>query len=289
MSTAQPRFPEHSPTVAGRWLASDLRKLRRAAHIKQTVVAKELGCTPGKVVHFESGRSPIKRADLLAMLPLYGVPEERRTWYLDLCEKARQKGWWDGADGVPTWFGLYVGLEWGAEQIVSYDLGTIPGLLQTREYAEAVMESGFPDEPETAAGLVDQRMQRQRALDRSQDPLTLHAFIDEAALRREVVSRKVMRVQLDHLNRMAEHPHVTVQVVPYSAGAHSGHIGNFHILDFPNPEDPGVVFLENRCGGLYLEENDELDEYRRVVSELASLALDVETTKDFFGRLARGR
>lgn len=287
MST--PRIPEHSPTVAGRWLAADLRKLRTEAGLKQSDVAEELGCTHAKVGHLESGRSPVRRADLLVMMPMYGVPAERRDWYLDLCAKARQKGWWDGADGVPSWFSLYLGLESGAERSFCYDRGSVPGLLQTRAYVEAIIAAGYPDDPDYAAKVAEQRVQRQQILDRDEEPLKLIAIVDEAALRHEVGDRKLMREQWNHLVDMAGHPQVTLQVVPFASGAHAGQHGSFKIFDFSNPDDPGVVYLEVLRGGLYLEENDELADYRTAFDRLESLAWNPDDSVEFLKKLARSR
>lgn len=289
MATGTPRIPEHSPTVAGRWLANDMRKWRLQADLKQGEVAAELGCGQARIGHLETGHSPIRRGDLLVMMPMYGVPAERRDWYLDLCAKARQKGWWDGADGVPSWFSLYLGLESGAERTLCYDRGYVPGLLQTREYIDAVIAAGHPDDPDYAAKLTEQRVQRQQVLDRDEEPLELDAIIDEAALRQEVGDRKLMREQWNHLVEMAGHPRVSLRVVSFGSGAHAGQHGSFQIFDFPNPEDPGVVYLEVLRGGLYLEENDELANYRIAFDRLESLALNPDDSVEFLKKLTRSR
>ena len=287
-SASRRRFPEHSPTVAGRWLASDMRRLRIQAGLKQTDVAHELRCTNSKIGHLESGHTPIRRTDLLVMLPMYGVPEERRGWYLDLCDKARQKGWWDGTDGVPPWFSLHIGLEWGAESIEEFELGFVPGLLQTREYVTAMLAANDADASHSSR-IVEQRMQRQQVLHRSPDPLRIHMVLDEAVLHRVVGTSAVMRDQWKQLVLLAEAPNVKLQVLPYEAGVHRSHLGSFKLLDFPSPDDPGVAYIETLRGGLYLEENDELEEFREAFDSLCALALTPNETTGFLEKLARSR
>lgn len=278
---------EGSPTVAARLLANELRQLRIKTGMSQAAVAKELGCTPGRVGHIETRRNQPRRADLLVMLQMYKVPPERQVWYLDLLTKATEKGWWDGAAGIPEWFSAFVGLEWGASEIRNFELGLIPGLLQTREYMTALFQVDAADDQERIDSQVAQRMRRQEALHRKQNPLTLDAVIDEAVLHRIAGGSDVMRDQLAHLLDVAELPNVTLQVLPFGEGPHPAFGGGFHCLEFAATDDPGVIYVETRCGGLYLEEQEEIDEYHSVFARLTDMAMEPTASAALIRKVAR--
>lgn len=270
-----------SPTVWRRWLAFELARLRKEAGLDQKDVAKALRCTVGKVSYYETAERPVVVRDLdEVLLPLYNVPEEHWPRYIKAAKDSRRKGWWEQYDTrtVPTWFSLFIGLEQGASRIRVYEAQLIPGLLQTEEYAEAVARRGTAERAEAEVrDHVGLRMARQAALHRDSKPLRLWAVIDEAVLRRIVGSATVMRHQLLHVAEMAvSHPGVTVQVVPYSHGAHPGMTGRFQILDFPWPTDPGVAYIEHRAGALYLEEPLEIDAHTMAFEHLCGLALSPE-------------
>ncbi|GLY54800.1 helix-turn-helix transcriptional regulator [Lentzea sp. NBRC 102530] len=290
-----------SPTVVQRWLRGELKRLRKEAGFTQDAVARELRregrWSKAKVGHLETGHVLPHREDLQQLLPVYGVRGTRLEWYLELCDRARDHGWWDNAPGVPSWFGLYLGLEWGATVMVSYDLGFIPGLLQTRRYVEAVIRDGETDEDEVA-NQVNQRMRRQEALSRPR-PLKLHAIIDEAALYRVVGDVDVMREQIEHLialtgqqeprdtNLDDDEPFqvFTLQILPFSAGAHRGQLGSFSWMGFddsPHPirdaldpakNDPGVGYVENQAGGQYIDEPQPIARYLDTFRLLSGRAL----------------
>ncbi|MEV0649727.1 helix-turn-helix transcriptional regulator [Phytomonospora sp. NPDC050363] len=276
-----------SPTVAARLLANELRQLRTRAGLSQADVARELGCTPGRVGHMETRRNQPRRSDLLVMLQMYKVPAERQVWYLDLAAKAKEKGWWDGAEGIPEWFTTLIGLEWGASQIRTYELGLVPGLLQTADYMAALFEVDSPGEDELIAKFIEHRMRRQDPLHRTQNPLSLHAILDQAVINRVVREPGTMRGQLEHLLAMSDHPHVTVQILPFEAGPHPGFGGGFHCIDFAEADDSGVIYLETRCGGLYLEEETEVAEYHSVFERLATMALTPSQTKEMLEGLRK--
>ncbi|GLZ81954.1 transcriptional regulator [Actinorhabdospora filicis] len=263
---------ESSPTVAARLLANELRRLRMAAGLSQADVAGELGCAPARVGHLETRRNQVRRSDLLVMLQLYKVPVERQVWYLDLAVKAKEKGWWDRASGVPEWFSSLIGLEWGATQIQTFELSVIPGLLQTRGYIEAL----FRDDPERPEDVIrefaEQRLRRQEALTRDR-PMLLHAILDEAALRRMVGGPEVMREQLGHLVEVNQQPHIRVQVLPFVRGAVPGLESGFHLIGFGVEADPGVVYLETQIGGIFLEEENEITTYEVSWAKLTRSAL----------------
>ncbi|MGM1059752.1 helix-turn-helix domain-containing protein [Saccharothrix sp. Mg75] len=265
-----------SPTVGRRWLAQEIRRLREAAGLKQADVARRLRCNPTKITHLESMRTPVGGPDLEVLLPFLGVPAERVDWYLRVCDISREKGWWDGDRSIPGWFSLYVGLEAGASEIRSWETGFIYGLFQTRPYARRLLED--PD-------AVDARIRRQEALHR-EDPLVVHAIIDEAVLLRRMGDDQVMAGQLDHLVALGELPNITIQVMPFDAGAHRGHLGSYHWLGFPQPDDPGAVYLENQLGGWFLERAAELAVFQDDFAGLATRALSAEDSAALIARRA---
>ena len=282
-----PALPTISPTIGRRWLAQEVRRLREAAGLKQSDVAKRLRCNSAKVGHMESMRNAISAPDLEVMLPFLGVPPDRIDWYLQLADVAKEKGWWDGNRAIPDWFSLYIGLEWGASEIRKWDLGFVPGLLQTRAYADAVIRDGAEASEAYMREQTEARLRRQEALTRSEQPLELHVILDEAALRRCVVTGEALSEQLSFLAERAEHPQITLQVMPFAAGPHRGQLGSFQWLGFPRADDHGVVYLENQKGGLYLEEVEEITTFKHVFDELEAKALPPEQSAKFLTELAK--
>jgi transcriptional regulator with XRE-family HTH domain len=280
---AQP--PMLSPTVGRRWLAQEIRRLREAAGLKQSDLAKRLHCNPTKIVHIETKRNPMNAPDLEVLLPFLGVPDTRIDWYLRVCDLSKSKGWWDGNQAIPSWFSLYVGLEWGASEIRSWDMGFVPGLLQHRVYVEDMLRFAGP--VDLVEAQVDARLHRQQALHRKDDPLRVHAIIDEAALRRVIGNRRTLRLQLQRLISLSELPNVTIQAMPFGDSGHRGHLGSFRWLGFSEPGDPGAVYLENQAGGLFLEKPEELSLFTAEFASLAALALSPQDSVTFMAKLAK--
>jgi transcriptional regulator with XRE-family HTH domain len=266
-----------SPTVWRRWLAFELVRLRQDAGLEQKDVARALRCSVAKISYYETAERPVVLRDLdEVLLPLFKVPRNRWPTYLQAARDSRQKGWWERYDAItlPSWFSLFVGLEQGASQIRVYEAQLVPGLLQTREYAEAVARSGTAERSDAeVARHVDLRMQRQAVLEREPDPLRLWVALDEAVLRRVVGSPALMAEQLRHLAEVAERPKVTIQVMPYSGGAYPGMTGRFQIMDFAWPSDPGIAYVEHRAGSLYLEEPKEIDAHSVAFAHTCAVAL----------------
>jgi transcriptional regulator with XRE-family HTH domain len=269
-SVAEP--PILSPTVGRRWLAQEIRRLREVAGLTQGDLAKRLRCNPSKITHIENMRNPVNGPDLEVMLSFLDVPAGRVDWYLRVCDLSREKGWWDGNEAIPGWFSLYVGLEWGASRIHSWDMGYVPGLFQTPDYVESILRYNGPDA--LVRSQVDARLRRQEALHRKTDPLKVHAILDDAVIRRPMGDIKVMRAQLHHLIALSELPNVTIQVMPFGNPDHRGHLGSFKWLGFPEESDPGVVYTENQIGGLFLEKPAELRVFTAGFAELCVQAMD---------------
>jgi hypothetical protein len=218
--------------------------------------------------------APGSLARLWVLLELYGVTGPERDGLIRLAREARQPGWWHSfRDVLPNPYEVFIGLEAGAASIRNFEPVVVPGLLQTDEYARQ-MSRGGPREldREDIERRVQVRMERQRIVTREDRP-RLWAVIDEAVIRRVVGGPEVIAEQLRHLIECAEHGKTTLQVVPFSAGAHAGTTGPFIILDFPEPTDPSVVYVETLAGDLYLEERADVDRYTLAFDRLLAAAL----------------
>jgi transcriptional regulator with XRE-family HTH domain len=246
------------PTVRRRRLGSELRRLRESQSIKLEEVADRLGLAPSTLSRIETGKAPTRTAYLNSMLEIYGVVDSgQRQVLLEMAREGHRKGWWAVWDGVlPTGFGIYVGLEAEAASLRVYEAQVVHGLLQTEDYARAVMSTvrrrQTADEIDR---LVQLRMQRQDVL-RRDDPLKLWIILDEAVLRRMEGPSPVLRRQLEHLYEASHWPNVTLQVLTFGSGLHPGMGGAFAIIEFPERFDPDVVYTEGVTGQAYIEERD---------------------------------
>jgi transcriptional regulator with XRE-family HTH domain len=268
---------EHSPTVRRRRLALELRRLREAARLTCEEVAEHLECSASKISRVETGRVSVSPRDVRDMLELYGVPAAQREGLVQLARDSRQKGWWHAfSDTMQPQFATYVGLESAASEIRIYEVSLIPGLLQTEDYARAVIRSGMMSSPvEDVERAVALRMARQPAMTRD-DPPKVWAVVDEAALRRRVGGAGLMRLQLEHLLAQAALPNVAVQVIPFGGGAHPAMGRPFVILVFPERVDTDVVYLEDQTSALYVEDVAEVDRYNVFFNHLRATALSFD-------------
>lgn len=261
------------PTLRAQWLGQSLRELRDSAGMTLARAAEFLQRNAATVSRFESGEYPIRRPDLMALLDLYGVAERRRRdGLLRLSEDVWQKGWWDGyAADVEHQFVDYVWLESRATSIRAVDTNVLPGLLQTRDYAEAVITAADWDAaPEQVARWVQLRMNRQALLHRAEPP-RFSALIDEFVLRRAVGGIAVMRNQLAHLLDSAELPYLELRVLPSSLGAHASPSGGFLVFGIAEP-DMEVGYAETVGGAVYVEPPDS-ERFVRVYDRLLDSAL----------------
>ncbi len=269
------------PTVRRRQLMAELKRLREAARLTQEDVAERLDWHPTKVMRIETGRTAPHPNDVRLMLDLYGVTDrDQASALVKLAKDARQRGWWYSyRDVLLNRYEFFIGLEWEASSIRDFELAMIPGLLQTEDYARALITSGpLQLDRDDVERLVEVRMTRQRALTRQDGP-RLWAILDEAAIRRVVGGAAVMRAQLDHLAEANERPNITIQVVPYGAGAHPGQLGPFIILEFAQPTEPEVVYMETVGGNLYVDKAEEVHLYTAAFERLHAAALSpAETT-----------
>lgn len=263
----------------------ELRRLREAAHVTIDHVAERLECSGSKISRIETGQTGVTPRDVRDMLDIYHVEPEYAEQLLKIAREARQKGWWQLYGDVLT--GAYVGLEAAADHIRSYEALVVPGLLQTEEYAQAMIHAARPDISVTEVEKrVRVRMSRQ-SLVTQDDPIDLWVVLDEAVLRRPVGGRAVMRRQLEHLSLAASWPNVTLQVLPFSAGAHAGMDGTFTMLLYDESAGQNFVFASNAAGGLFLEKDDELQRYGFIFDYLRANALRPDESVSMIVKLTK--
>ncbi|WP_449063241.1 helix-turn-helix domain-containing protein [Planomonospora algeriensis] len=268
-------------------VGAHLRRLRTACGITREEAGRAIRASDSKISRLELGRTGFKQRDVADLLTLYGVTDEaERETLLALAVRAGAPGWWhEYGDAVPHWFDAYLDLEQAACVIRTYQLQFVPGLLQTEDYARAVIGSGHRDAPaEEIERRVALRMRRQRLLHRP-DPPRFWAVIDEVALRRLVGGRATMRAQIERLIELAELPHVTVQIMPFGAIGHAETSGPITILRFPEGELPDVVYLEQLSGAVYLDKEADTSRYRYVMNRLSVEAGQPAETAEILHRI----
>ncbi|MEU4228090.1 helix-turn-helix transcriptional regulator [Nonomuraea sp. NPDC026600] len=276
-----------SPTVLRILLGTQLRRLRTEQRISREDAGYAIRASHAKISRLELGQVSFKERDVADLLTLYGVtdPAERAP-LLELARQANAPGWWHKyGDLLPGWFEVYIGLEGAASVIRTYENQFVPGLLQTPEYARAVIKLAHETTPDAELDRrVALRIRRQDRLagDRA---LKLWAVIDEAVVRRALGGREVMRRQVEHLLEMTARSNVTVQVVPFERGGHAAAGGPFSILRFPERDLPDVVYLEQLTSALYLDKPAESEHYMQVMDRLSVQADSPEQTKRFLERL----
>ncbi|MCN0176744.1 helix-turn-helix domain-containing protein [Salinispora arenicola] len=275
------------PTVLRMMLGAQLRRLRESRGVTREGAGWEIRASESKISRMELGRVGFKERDIADLLTLYGItdPQEREA-LLRLARDANSPGWWHQyGDVLPSWFQAYLGLEAAAALIRTYELQFVPGLLQTQEYARAVVLLGhgraLPAEIDRRVAL---RMRRQQVLHRK-DPPQLWAVVDEAALRRPIGGPAVMRQQVTALIDATRLPNVRLQVVPFAAGGHAAAGGAFSILRFGDAELPDVVYIEQLTSALYLDKREDLEFYAVAMERLCVEAEPPERTPELLGRI----
>jgi len=282
-----PALRNGSPALFKRMIALSLRKWRLETGMPQKTAAVRLDRTIQHISNLESGQLPTA-SDLEILLSHYGK-DDRIAFMRELLSAAKKaKNWWTAMSGVtPKWFDLFLGLESGAAELYSFDTVVVPGLLQTPEYAMAVLR-GNPDlTDEQVEQRTKLRLGRQQILDRESEPVHVWTVLDESVLYRQRGDAVTMRTQLKHLLEMSERPRIDIQVLPFDAGstpAQDG--GNFVVMKFPveMEGDPGLVYLELLTGGRYVESPDEIAEYQRALTRLHAMAADQKASRGIIGR-----
>jgi hypothetical protein len=284
VTTAQPLGGSAGgPTVLRMLLGAHLRRLREERNISREAAGWEIRASESKISRLELGRVGFKERDVSDLLTLYGVADhEERAALLALARNANTPGWWHRfGDVLPNWFQSFVGLEAAAALLRTYELQYIPGLLQTEEYARAVILLSHSNKPLSEIDRrIKLRMARQQILTRPKDAPRLWVVIDEATLRRPIGGHKVMRGQLEALLEATRLPNVTIQVIPFSAGGHAATGGAFTILRFPDPDLPDVVYAEQLTSALYLDKREDVDEYAAAMDRLCIEAEPPARTPD---------
>ena len=273
-----------SPTARRRRLATALRQLREE---RGTDAGKTVGWSESKISRIETGRVGIRQPDLERLLDLYEVTGDARPALLTLGRQATHRGWWRSySDALPAYFESYIGLEDGAKSLFTYQIQLVHGLMQTEEYAFAVLQAGQPtataDEVERQLAA---RATRQELLT-SRSPLQMWAILDEAVLHRTVGGTAVMREQLNRVRETAAFPSVTIQVLPFDAGAHASMGTSFELLQFPEVGDTDIVYIEDLSTSQYLETPADIERYTLVFDHLRASALSPERSLAFIGQVA---
>lgn len=269
-------------------LGSQLRRLREARGVTREAAGYAIRASESKISRMELGRVSFKPRDVEDLLTLYGVTEDtEREPLLGLARESSRAGWWHNySDVLPGWFQTYVGLESAASHINTYEVQFVHGLLQTDDYAHAVVTAGHQ------VNLPDDEVERRVALRRERQKLLLDeraphftCVLDEAALRRPIGSRRVLDGQLRHLAELSERPNITVQVVPFDLGGHPAESGAFTLLRFPEQDLGDIVYLEQLTSALYLDKKEEVAQYDDVLRRLIENSLSPADTRDYLQRL----
>lgn len=276
-------MPRSVPTVRQIQLGRLLRQLREERDLSRDHVGAQLGWSGPKVTRFETAATRPTPADVERLLEVYGVPDEQRAKLLQLAHEAQKRGWWVQYGDVFT--GPYVALEDVAKLIRDFAVQLIPGLLQTEDYARAVIEAGLSAEPADTHRLLVARMARKALLSR-EDPPDLDAIITESALRTPVGGPEVMRGQLRALQEAARRPNVTIRVLPMSVGAHAGLDGPCVIFSFGEDDFSDVAYVAGQAGGNYVESADQVRGITMNWQDIADQALSVEESAEIIADLA---
>ncbi|MEV8551625.1 helix-turn-helix transcriptional regulator [Streptomyces glaucescens] len=276
-----------NPTVRRRRLGQELRRLRELKGMTAEEVAERLLVSQSKISRLENGRRSISQRDVRDLCGVYEVEDHRIVDSLmQMAKDSRQQGWWHSFGDIP--YSVYIGLETDAASLRVYDPQVVPGLLQTRGYAEALIQGALPEAtPADIDKRVQVRLRRQERIAAEENPLRLWAVLDEAAVRREVGGKQVMIEQLEYLLEMSQLPHVTVQLIPFQMGAHPGVSGQYAILEFPDAADSSVVYIEGVTSDLYLEKAQDVQKYAVMYEHLRAQALNVEQTREFIAEVVK--
>jgi transcriptional regulator with XRE-family HTH domain len=277
------------PSLRARWLGKLLKEYRNQNGLTLDKVGEFLEHDGSTISRIESAEYVIRRADLMVLLEFYKIPVQReREALLQLREDAWKQGWWDAYEEAfyDQNFVDYPWLESRAAAIATYEPQIVPGLMQTAEYAEAMMRCvegpGIP-QSQLASG-VEARLARQQARN-GEDAPPYTALVDESALRRVVGSREIMRAQLLQLVKMAEASTIELRVVPFSAGEHASMLGAFTLFEMADPY-PDVAYVESMAGRVFVEDAARLDRIRRAVAELQESALDAGESSERISAIA---
>ena len=284
-----PGHPTGGPVVLRIMLGAQLRRLREQAGISREDAGYQIRASGSKISRMELGRVSFRERDIADLVEFYGVidPTEKEL-LLTLAREANAAPWYSKfGDAMPDWFAMYVGLEESASLIRGYDMQFVPGLLQTEEYARAVIQVGAVSADEAEIDRrVALRLGRQKLLTREEPP-RFWVVMDEAALWRPIGGRDVMRGQLMRLMAVVEEPSITLQVMPFKFGGHAAEGGAFTILRFADEEMSDIVYLEQLTTAQYLDKPDDVERYAAVMERLSVTAASPERTQEILTGLLK--
>jgi len=263
-----------SPTAVRRELGQRLRAMRTGADMTVAEAAEQVGISTSKLTKIELAQLSATRDDVLKLLDTYGESgPDQQALLLTMVREGNRKEWWEGRRTLHPKFGSYLGLESVATALQAYDTHLVHGLLQTPDYARAMLRAARPELLEHEIDqLVQFRLRRQQVLTRDDPPpLTLWSVMDEAVLRRRVGGRETMHAQLQRLITASERPNVTLLVMPDELGAHPGLDGPLSILQFETGTRP-VVYVEGQAGNLYMEKDDDLRRCQQTMNHILAAA-----------------
>ncbi|MFE2609371.1 helix-turn-helix domain-containing protein [Streptomyces mirabilis] len=269
-------------------LGKRLRQLREQAGVSFEEAARAIEVTPLTVRRIEKAEVGLRIPYVKELLRTYGVPATEIDDFLTLAREANQPGWWyKYRDVLPEWFSAYVSLESEASVIRLYEPHYVPGLLQTNDYATALMRVGFPNESkEDVARRVALRTRRQDLLAKPDAP-AIWAILDETVLRRPVGGAEVMRAQIDQLHEALDMPKVRIQVMRFGVGAHPGAFGPFHHFRFGFSELPDVIYTESLAGAVYVDRPGDVVTYLEVLDRMSVQAEPVARTRAILAELRK--
>ncbi|PZS39633.1 MAG: transcriptional regulator [Pseudonocardiales bacterium] len=291
--------PARGPVVPRRRLGAELRALREQAGLTIEDVAKELECSVSKVSRLETGQGIPKSRDVRDLLDRYGITDQaHRDRLMRRVREGNRQGWWDDFSDVlapdpgdpllPDNPSRYVALEQDARELRSFETTLMPGLLQTEDYARAVLSALSTANSEATDRRVELRMRRQDRLYAAKDPLTVHTVLDEAVLRRQMGGEQVLRGQLERLLADAQRPNITIQVLPFGSGAHPSIAGSFAVLAFPDSDDNDLVYIEGHLGDLYIEKEHDVGVYQQMFDVLVDMCMSAEQSAGLLATIVQG-
>ncbi|MFI9306170.1 helix-turn-helix domain-containing protein [Streptomyces triculaminicus] len=281
--------PAGAPTVLRVVLGKRLHDLREKAGLSYEEAGRALDVTHATVRRMEKAEVGLKIPYVEKLLRVYGVLDaEEVEGFLSLTREANRPGWWHRfRDVLPEWFSAFVSLEGEANLIRAYEPHYIPGLLQTEDYARAVLRAGMPHAREAdVERAVTVRRERQGLLRREKAPL-LWVVMDETVLRRPIGGPDVMRAQLDRLVEATDMPNVRLQFMPFAAGPHPAMYGPFHIFRFPIQELPDIAYAENLVGASYFDQRDDVSSFLEALDRMCAQAAPAHTTKAILGGIRK--
>lgn len=277
-------------TARSRRLGIALRTAREAAGLTLEQAADEISSTRSTLSRYENAKTPASPATVRGLLTLYGWDPKEVVELVQLAKDARKPGWWTSYSFLLDERTInFIALEAEASAIANFEPSVVPGLLQTADYIRAIMLGGpHTLRDEEVEQRVQLRLDRQERLTGAGPPI-FDAIIDEGAMLRPVGGTAINEAQLRNVLKLAEHPNITVQVIPLSAGYHRGTRGSLHLLDFPDPEDPQIASVETVAGQMIIDRPDELRTCVKIMDNLRTVALHPAASRDKIHELLKGR